>query len=137
MINGKVAKILDEYQVILNVGLNQGVEPGMVFVIYEQGEVVKDPETKEPLENLEIVKGEVEVIHVQQSICLARSKKIERSDKPTVLSAKLAEVLPSIKNKLEDTYHKLYVKNSDISTPRSAGPIVVGDFVRVVEPLKK
>ena len=137
MIIGKVAKILDEYQLILSVGANQGVQVGMVFVVYEQGEDILDPETQEPLEQLEIVKGEVEVVHVQQSICLARSKKIERSETPTILSAKLAEVHPSAKHKLENTYLKLYVKNSDISSSRSVGPITVGDSARAVEPLKK
>ena len=133
MITGKVAKILNEFQLVLNVGSTQGVQKGMPFVIYEEGEDITDPESGELLGKLEIVKGEVEVSHVQDTICLAQSKELPQKGKPMVLSAKLAEVTPYAKSKLEKEHEKLYVKQSDISGAPAAGPIEVGDLARSVE----
>ena len=33
-IEGKVAKILDEYSIVINVGRDNGVVDGMVFVVF-------------------------------------------------------------------------------------------------------
>ena len=133
MITGKVAKILNEFQLVLSAGTKQGVKKGMVFVVYEVGEEIKDPESGESLGKLEIVKGEVEIYHVQDSICMAQSKALEKKGKSSVLSATLAEVTPYSKSKLEQEREKLFVKQSDVSGIRSAGPIAVGDLARSVE----
>jgi len=133
MITSKVTRILNEHQLILNVGLKQGVQKGMTFVIYEEGEEIADPDSGEPLGKLEMVKGEVEISHVQESLSLAQSKELHRTTKPTVLSAKLAEVTPYSKSKLEKEHEKLYVKQSDVSGTRTVGPIAVGDLARSVE----
>ena len=133
MITCKVAKILNEFQLILNVGSRQGVAKGMAFVVYEEGEEIQDPETGQSLGKLEIVKGEVEVSHVQETLCLAQSKELPKQGAPTVLSAKLAEVTPYSKSKLEKEREKLHVKSSDVSAARVSGPIAVGDLARSVE----
>ena len=133
MITGKIARILNEYQLVLNVGSKEEVTNGMIFIIYEEGEEIKDPDSGDSLGNLEMVKGEVEVSHVQRTICLAQSKEKQEKTKPTILSAKLAEVTPSSKTKLEIKHEKLYVKQPDISNLKATGPISVGDLVRSVE----
>lgn len=133
MITCKVAKILNEFQLVLNVGAKQGVTKGMTFVIYEEGDEIQDPETGQSLGKLEIVKGEVEVSHVQETLCLALSKELPKQGAPTVLSARLAEVTSSAKSKLEKEREKLHVKSSDISRTRATGPIAVGDLARSVE----
>ncbi len=133
MITGRVAKILNEFQLVLNVGEKQGVKKGMMFVVYEEGEEIKDPKTGESLGKLEIVKGEIEISHVQETLCLAQSKELAQTGKPTILSAKLAEVKPYSKSKLEEQHEKLNVKQSDVSVTRATGPIAVGDLVRSVE----
>lgn len=73
MIEGKIAKILTEYRVVINRGYKDGVENGMRFVIFDPGEEIRDPDTKEPLGNLEIVKAKVEVINVQEKLSTART----------------------------------------------------------------
>ena len=42
IIEGKVAKILDEYSMVINVGRNDGVTEGMVFVIYRGLDYIGD-----------------------------------------------------------------------------------------------
>ena len=133
MITGKVARILGEFQLVLNVGAQQGVKKDMTFIIYEEGEEIKDPESGQSLGKLEMVKGEVEVVHVQDTICVAESQEIRKDKEPTVLSAKLAEVTLYSKSNIEQEREKLYVKQSDISGVRATGPIAVGDLVRSVE----
>ena len=133
MITGRVAKILNEFQLVLNVGEKQGVKKGMMFVVYEEGEEIKDPKTGESLGKLEIVKGEIKVSHVQETLCFAQSKELPKQGAPTVLSAKLAEVMLYSNSKLEKEREKLYVKPSDVSVARASGPIAVGDLARSVE----
>lgn len=133
MITAKVAKILNEFQLVLNVGAQQGVKKGMQFIIFEEGEEIKDPQSGSSLGRMELVKGEVEVTHVQDALCLVQSKAIQKEAAPTVLSAKLAEVTPSAKSKLEKDFHRLYVKQSDITGLPTARPISVGDLARNVD----
>jgi hypothetical protein len=54
--------------VVLGAGSDQGVREGLLFVIYELGDEIYDPETSESLGRLEIVKGRVKVTHVQDKI---------------------------------------------------------------------
>ncbi len=133
MITGKVARILNEFQLVLNVGARQGVKPGMCFIVYEEGEEIRDPENGEALGKLELVKAEVEVVHVQESLCLVQAKEKKAATVPTVLSAKLAEVKPSARSGYDRTHEKLYVRTSEIAGTASAGPITVGDYARTVE----
>lgn len=69
----RVAKIISETTVVLAAGSDHGVRRGTKFVIYDPGPVIQDPETGEPLGNLEIVKGRVQATHVMPSMCVAKT----------------------------------------------------------------
>lgn len=69
----KVIKLLGPKEVLLGAGLEQGVKLGQTFEIYEIGDEVFDPETKASLGTLEIIKGHVDVVHVQPKFCTARA----------------------------------------------------------------
>src|ERR1700730_7423831 len=71
MIKTKIAQILSPTRVVISAGAAQGVRPGMEFIIYELSGEIFDPETKESLGQLELHKGRVEVIHVQDKIATA------------------------------------------------------------------
>lgn len=64
----KVAKIIDEYTVVINRGRHQGIKEGQRFLIYSIGEEIIDPDTKQSLGQLEIVKGTGKVAHLQDSM---------------------------------------------------------------------
>ena len=66
---------------VLGAGADKGVGIGMEFVIYEKGDEIIDPETKESLGCLEIVKGYVTVVNVQEkvSICKTKARTITRT----------------------------------------------------------
>jgi hypothetical protein len=68
-----VAEIIDQYEVVLNVGSADGTKIGDQFLIYGLGKEVFDPATNESLGKLEIVRGKVSAKHIQERICIARS----------------------------------------------------------------
>ena len=72
-IQGKIARVISPTEVVLNVGARGGVTRGMVFVIYAEGTMVRDPVTGEDLERVEIVKGRVTVADVQDSVSVAHT----------------------------------------------------------------
>ena len=72
-----VARILDEFSVVINKGEKDGIKRGYRFLIYSEcGEVV-DPETKESLGNLEVPKGYAEVESLQERMTLIRSSEFK------------------------------------------------------------
>lgn len=63
-----VAKVIDDYTVVINKGRKSGVKENGRYNIIELGDDIIDPITNEVLEKLEIVKGVVEPIHIQDDI---------------------------------------------------------------------
>lgn len=69
----KVAKVRDEYCLVLNKGSKNGLKVGQRFLIYSIGEEIFDPDTKESLGQLEIVKGTGKVTHLQPTMATIQS----------------------------------------------------------------
>lgn len=88
-----VAKVIDEYTIVLNQGYEDGIEMGQRFLIYSIGEEIIDPETKENLGKLEIVRGTGKVTHLQERIATIGSdmktppQKTIRKSKPGGLAS--------------------------------------------------
>lgn len=66
--NAKVLKVLSDYEIVINIGRDGGVEKGDSVRVYAIGDMITDPETGEEYERLEIVRGNGKVTHVQQKI---------------------------------------------------------------------
>lgn len=72
-IQGKVAKILQSNEIVINRGRLDRVKPGMTFEVFsEGGEEVWDPDTGETLGTVEDVKAHAEVTEVKDRLCVAR-----------------------------------------------------------------
>lgn len=71
----KVVQTLDsDYKLVLNVGANDGVKSNDKFLIYALSDhEVIDPDTKESLGFLELVKGTGKVVHLQDKLCTIES----------------------------------------------------------------
>ena len=78
----RIASIQDDYRVVLNAGSEDGISEDMEFVIFTPGEEIFDPETDESLGHLELVKGRVEVVHVQASMSIGRSSQFSEQKYP-------------------------------------------------------
>jgi hypothetical protein len=72
-IKGKVAAIKDEYTIIINKGSENGVEEDMRFMIYEEGEEIIDPDTKNSLGKLEYLKAKVKVKYASDKFAWAET----------------------------------------------------------------
>ena len=140
-IEGKVARILDEYSIVINVGRNNGVVNGMVFAVFVQSdEEVKDPDSGEALGKLENIKEHVFVAHVQDkfSTCVAGEKDApcgehESHEAQTLSGAMMAESMTARPGHSKISNEKLNVNTSEITGVPQLGPISVGDMVRAVE----
>ncbi len=75
---GKVVSILNSTTVVVNVGADHDIRVGQTFLVVGLGETIIDPETKEVLEQLEIVRGRVEATHVQKKISTLTSIDVQR-----------------------------------------------------------
>lgn len=72
-VEGKIAKVLGNNEVVLNRGREHGVRHGMVFEIFSPGgDEVWDPDTGETLGTVEDVKAKAEVSEVKERLSVAR-----------------------------------------------------------------
>lgn len=77
---GKVIKVIDDYTVVINLGSeNSTIKDGDKFLIVGLGDVISDPDTGEELEQLEIIRGKANVIHIQSKISTIESFEYEKS----------------------------------------------------------
>ncbi len=66
----RVAKVLSETRIVLNVGSKDGIKESYNFLVYSIGEEdIIDPVTGKSLGKLEYVKGKGHVIHLQENMC--------------------------------------------------------------------
>ncbi len=136
VIAGKVAKIIDEYSLIINVGRKDGVSEGMVFVVYAEGDEVKDPDTGRSLGKWEIIKGRIVAAHVQELLSMCSARPVPPSDKdvdPRTQTLSAAMIAVSLASGERTRGPRLNVSKADISGMPAVGPIGVGDRVRSVE----
>lgn len=68
-----VAKVIDEFRVVINKGSDDGLKQGDKYLVYGLGEDIIDPVTYESLGQLEIVRGRAKVVHLQARIATLES----------------------------------------------------------------
>ena len=79
-VEGKVAKILGNNEIVINRGSGQGVRRGMIFEVFApEGEQVWDPDTGETLGTVEDVKAKAEVTEVKERLAVARTQNAQES----------------------------------------------------------
>ena len=75
-IRGKVARIMNSRELVINKGSNDGVEVGMRFMIIDRtGENITDPDTGKIIGSLQKPKVEVEVTQIGELIAVAHTYK--------------------------------------------------------------
>ena len=99
-IEGKVAKIMDEYTVVINRGSEHGVEEDMRFVIYEPGDEIKDPDTDKSLGKFEHVKAKVEVTNVSEKFSTAKTYETHTMTMPALQEAIVRVTGQTMRNEL-------------------------------------
>lgn len=128
--NMKIAKILDEYTVVINSGSSNGVSIGDEFQILDKkGSPVTDPDTGEEIGFLDLIKATVKVTEVQENMCICASPEYH------VFQRNFFDLNPNdygFKSKRRD---KLNVDNLQITggLSKSDAPIKVGDSVKFLK----
>ena len=70
----RVVKIIDDMNIVLNCGENDGIEEGTRFVIYSfNGTKVTDPITNEDLGSFRGIKAKVIAINVFEKMCICQN----------------------------------------------------------------
>ncbi len=129
MIQTTVAKVLSPTSVILATGSDDGAKEGMEFVIYDLSETILDPETGEDLGKLELVKGRVYAVHVQDKLTWAQTKS-RTVTRPLFQPAGLAITHLLGQLSKETIYEQLKVEGAP--TPEFDRTVRIGDKVRNV-----
>lgn len=80
--NGDAAERV--WEVVLNIGAQDGVELSQKYVIFSLGPELKDPNTGESLGCFEVVRGRGRVTHVQERMCTLRSQNTRWSARTTL-----------------------------------------------------
>lgn len=82
-VEGKVAKILNGGEIVINRGSQNSVKAGMVFEVFApEGEEVWDPDTGETLGTVEEIKAKAEVTEVKDRFAVARLFEVGGANNP-------------------------------------------------------
>jgi hypothetical protein len=135
-IQAKVAQILSDTTLVLNVGSAAGVREGTRFLIYQNGKEILDPQTGVPLGTVEIVKATVEVDHVQEKLCVVTTlTKIVKREKEVPMPHSAYEIMFGRRREVtfeESVPQKIKVETKDPDYP-SQLVVKVGDLARSVD----
>ena len=131
-IEGKVAAVIDDTTLVLNVGREQGVHEGMAFAIFALHGEIEDPDSGESLGRWEVVKARVLATHVQARLCTVRSPVV--GEVPVVgdtrpLSTMMVEHSVA-RASGQEQWQRLEVRGTDIRGRPQNQPIAVGDGAR-------
>jgi hypothetical protein len=128
VISGKVAAIIDDITLVLNVGYEDGVRGSMAFAIFAEQRDIEDPDTGESLGKWEMVKARVEVTHVQAHMCTVSPSLVEPQAEGSSKTLSAMMVEHSFGRGAE--CERLDVRTADISGQPKMQPIAVGDGAR-------
>lgn len=75
----KVLRVESPTTVVINAGSSNGVEVDSAYLIVGLGDMIKDPDSGEEIEQLEVVRGRAKAVHVQERIATLESTEYEKS----------------------------------------------------------
>ncbi|HDS4384030.1 TPA: hypothetical protein QHW78_003854 [Klebsiella aerogenes] len=137
--DAKIIHINSDYtQFVINKGDIDNIRKGMTFLIYSLGEKIIDPDTGLNLGQLEIIKGEAIVHHVQEKMTTLISREyIEEPEKEETIYNE-NDIFASRRRLIGGLYGNNYhpARKVRISPEKKIKPlynVIIGDFVRRVK----
>jgi len=133
----KIVKILDEYNVVINAGINQDLKQGDQFQILDkEGSDVIDPDTQEIIGTLDLIKATVEVAELHEKMCICSSQSSIKMNSPFSTSKVLSAGINSISDSL--TFSEQEKLNVDLTQVtggkrKSNKKIQLGDVARLLK----
>lgn len=98
----KVIKIVDDVKLAINKGADDGITKNDIFIIFEKGEELFDPDTNESLGLLEIPKLKMRVFNIQNKLTL-----LESMETQTITDKKIKKTIKKQSNNKNDIYRRL------------------------------
>lgn len=126
--SGKVVKVLNQFEVVVNLGSLAGVGESDVFVVYAPGDELTDPDTGESLGTLEMVRGKAQAAHVQEKLTTLRS--IETRSEPRVQRRPIVRTPLEQLGGLSPFQPQEEVVTELVEVPAPFQGVKVGDFAR-------
>ena len=83
VIEGRVARILNERELVINRGAEQGIRDRMKFSVLEEENDIIDPETREVLGSLTREKIRVKIVDVQPKFSVGRTYETYQARSPS------------------------------------------------------
>lgn len=72
----RVIKIISNFEIIVNTGVNQGIKPGDILTIRGKDEEIIDPFSNESLGYLPVTKAQVKVETVYEKMCICKPTQV-------------------------------------------------------------
>ncbi|MBZ2200793.1 MAG: hypothetical protein ABF723_05750 [Lentilactobacillus hilgardii] len=127
---GKVIRILNNSDLLIGIGSNDGVTFGQKFEIYEPGETVTDPESGTDLGPLDYIKATVEVTEIHPKFSLVRDQSKTRETVSRGLMSAFSETTSKI---TKININPLPIDEKDISPRHIKQKLIkLGDPVRSI-----
>lgn len=131
-IEGKVAKILNTREIVINRGSDDGVQQGMKFEVIDDFYEIFDPDTNDSLGTFKRVKIRVKASEVYQRFSIARTYETYRVREASPLGIPIAATMlpfPKTVTKVRT------ISSSDTGYEEGRGHVQVSDKVaQVIEP---
>lgn len=124
-IRGKVARVLNEKELALNIGAANGVTVGMIFDIIEAIQI-KDPDTSKRLGKVERSKISLAIIEVQEKLSVASSL-----DKSMILE----DVGPFTSSLLSS--NRALVRTGEVVVQSTGSKYIVGEQGKIKDSKRK
>lgn len=139
--NYHIAAILNEYEVVINAGSNEGLSAGDKIEIFEINDDIIDASTKENLGPLVFVKDTLEIVFVDEKYAICQ-KFIERKiSVPSVTSSfheTIEKIAQTTRKTVEMSKESVSIninKEQSLNIPRvhlrKQIPIEIGDLARI------
>jgi hypothetical protein len=122
LIKGKVADLKGDYAVIINRGTENGVEEGMRFIIYTEGEEIRDPDTDDSLGKIDYIKAKVKVKYSAEKYSWAETYE-------TIQNPAISSLMGSFSQGVRATLSKSQSPSSPIQIEL---PVMKGDLVKQI-----
>lgn len=120
----RVIRLLNEKEILINYGSKQGAKENQKVRVYELGETIIDPKTKQNLGTLDIIKDDLEIYRTYPyfSICRKLKSKISNALNPLTDFAITSVISENLNLEKHENYKKHLKKTS----------IKIGDSVDIL-----
>lgn len=123
----RVIEILNSKELLINYGRDNGAIDGQRIQIIKKGENVIDPDSKEILGTLDIIKGDLKIYRTYPKFSICRDITYKETSILDPIGVRMKTQTPQ--------YHDLNIEDKDISGrwPISTPPIKVGDSITIIK----